>query len=274
MMVQTTSSPAFWIALAAEQRFNDLDYISASIWDERDWDPDLQLLMCTVIDLSRPIVGALFLDIGANMGFFTLLAAASGWTTIAVEALPANAQLLSHSLRFNGLSSRVTLHNRVVGEPGASAHLCVCRPPGNPSNGILVPLAAKRDHPFCRDAPEDCEAAARGATLDELVPEGVPVALMKLDVEGYELPALRGASRLLSRQRPCGVVAELNPLLMRRNGYTVEVRVCACLCSRRAWLGGWVRACVRVVRERKWGREEKSTWRGRLLPADAMIGPL
>ena len=226
MMVQTATTPSFWIALAAEQRFSHLDYISRHIWDDRDWDKELQLLMREVIDLSRPIGGALFLDIGANMGFFTLLAAASGWTTIAVEALPANVQLLHHSLSVNGLSARVTLHNRAVGEPGASAHLCVCRPPGNPSNGILVPQAAKRDHPFCGDSPEDCEAAVRGATLDELVPEGAPVALMKLDVEGFELPALRGAGRLLSRQRPCGVAAELNPLLMRRNGYNVEVCVC------------------------------------------------
>ena len=45
MMVQTTTTPAFWIALAAEQRFSDLDYISRSIWDDRDWDTELQLLM-------------------------------------------------------------------------------------------------------------------------------------------------------------------------------------------------------------------------------------
>lgn len=226
MMVQTTTIPAFWIALAAEQRFSDLDYISRSIWDDRDWDTELQLLMRSAFDLSRPRRGVLFLDVGANMGFFTLLAAASGWTAIAVEALPANAHLLRHSLRVNGFSSRVTVHNRAVGEPGPAGPLCVCRPPGNPSNGILVPLAARRGHPFCGDDPEDCEAAARGATLDELVPAGAPVGLMKLDVEGFELPALRGAGRVLSRQRPCGIAVELNPLLMRRNGYTVQVCVC------------------------------------------------
>lgn len=144
------------------------------IWDDRDWDSELQLLLQAVIDPSRPKEGALFLDVGANMGFFTLLAAASGWTAIAVEALPANAQLLDHSLRVNGLSSRATVHNRIVGAPGAAARLCVCRPPGNPSNGILVPPASRRGHPFCGDAPEEeCEAAAAGrATLDELRPRG------------------------------------------------------------------------------------------------------
>jgi hypothetical protein len=60
--------------------------------------------------------------------------------------------------------------------------------------------------------------------LDEFLPTvGVQpeqVDLVKIDVEGYELPALRGAQRLL-RGRPV-IVAEFAPKYMRRAGIDPE----------------------------------------------------
>lgn len=39
-------------------------------------------------------------------------------------------------------------------------------------------------------------------TLDSIVPEGRPVSILHLDVEGFEMPALRGATRILTESAP------------------------------------------------------------------------
>ena len=52
---------------------------------------------------------ALFVDVGANLGFFSVYAAVRGARVVAFEPLLANAALLNASLCLNGLEGHVTL---------------------------------------------------------------------------------------------------------------------------------------------------------------------
>jgi hypothetical protein len=52
---------------------------------------------------------------------------------------------------------------------------------------------------------------------DELLDHEPRVDLIKIDIEGYELPALRGLERTLGRCRPM-VLCEFNPLCLRAQG--------------------------------------------------------
>ena len=55
---------------------------------------------------------------------------------------------------------------------------------------------------YDRPGERDERITVERARLDDVVPAGTPVALVKIDVEGGELGVLRGARRLLAEQRP------------------------------------------------------------------------
>ena len=57
--------------------------------------------------------------------------------------------------------------------------------------------------------------------IDEVVPEPAPVSLIKLDVEGAELSALRGCDRILTQHRPT-IVCEINPWFLEGLGLHVS----------------------------------------------------
>jgi len=170
----------------------------------------------------------IFVDIGANVGILTRVVLAAGRDVIAVEALPDNARLLHCSAYMNRWSNTLTVYNVPLTEPGVHDTYCVCRPLGNPSDGILVPrekVLSETDplratHPLlCGTSdsqPEKnhCAEELVAITLDELKIKR-PIAIMKLDVEGMECVALKGAASTLKTSRPCTILAEFNPGLQK-----------------------------------------------------------
>lgn len=54
------------------------------------------------------------------------------------------------------------------------------------------------------------EVSVKTARLDNIVPEGIPISIIKIDVEGAELQVLRGAEGVLRRNQPV-VIFELEP---------------------------------------------------------------
>eukprot|EP01065_Artemidia_motanka_P016020 TRINITY_DN19747_c0_g1_i1.p1 TRINITY_DN19747_c0_g1~~TRINITY_DN19747_c0_g1_i1.p1 ORF type:complete len:558 (+),score=147.59 TRINITY_DN19747_c0_g1_i1:52-1725(+) len=145
----------------------------------------------------------LFLDVGMNLGVFSLLAAtAAPWLDVwAFEPQPSCAQLVRCSAEAGGLSERVTVHNAYAGSGAESV------PP--------VPLRGC-DPEFTQGNRAD---AATGATA--VVPQvdiagmaaGRRIAGIKVDVEGAELGVLTQLMPLLRdpRTAPVFVMAELSP---------------------------------------------------------------
>ena len=144
-------------------------------------------------------------QIGANLGYFSLLFASHGWKVVSVEPMRRNRDALSASLCLNP-SLNVSLYSRALVSP-AKRHLkCTARSfPRNQGNGVLScgenlqcprPIPdASRHHP--------CEPVTV-TTLDELLAEvGVAVVdVVKIDVEGSECDVLDGGQTLLGRLRP------------------------------------------------------------------------
>jgi FkbM family methyltransferase len=141
--------------------------------------------------LLRP--GDVVWDIGAHIGFFSLLAARQVGREGVVHALepsPANRDRLEATLRLNG-ETRVHVHALAVsGERGAR------RLYGENSTASFIP----RD-----ESPINVD----GRTLDDLLDELDTPDFVKLDVEEAELDCLRGARELLTSVRPI-LVMELH----------------------------------------------------------------
>jgi FkbM family methyltransferase len=133
--------------------------------------------------------GMTFLDIGAHVGYFTLLAArhvGPRGLVVAFEPEPRNFELLLANVWRNGLSNVFCLPYAVGASTGfAELHLS----PDNTGDNRVFPSA---------EEPRET-ATVRSAALDGLYWLRPPVDVIKVDVQGAEEAAIRGMERLLAR---------------------------------------------------------------------------
>jgi FkbM family methyltransferase len=138
--------------------------------------------------------GDTFLEVGANIGVFTVAASqrvGPQGRVIAIEASPRIVCYLEANVRANRLGNVVLIQCAVqdVDSPGVDFFDAPA------SHFGMGALAAQFGSPAQRVA---------GRRLDSLRAEwgGGRVALLKVDVEGFEAAVFRGAGELLSRDRP------------------------------------------------------------------------
>jgi FkbM family methyltransferase len=156
-----------------------------------------------VLPLLGP--GDLFVDVGANFGFWALAAAHRGCRVIAVEPVPATRALLAANAARNGLSDRVQIFAGAVSDSVGS--LSVAVPGGESGQASVHPDAAAELEGFTVEA----------TTLDNLLGKQ-RVRFLKIDVEGHEPAVLRGATRALRSGQIEFVLLELATAVMDRSG--------------------------------------------------------
>jgi FkbM family methyltransferase len=156
--------------------------VSANLWfDAHDLTGD----ECFLASFLRP--GQIVVDVGANVGtisIFSALQVGESGRVYALEAHPATARYLRANVRLNGLNPIVQVINCAVGD----------------AVGELSFSDIRSDDQNC--VANDSKAGIRVEvnTLDSLIQEK-SIDLLKIDVEGYELMVLRGATDVLSRTR-------------------------------------------------------------------------
>jgi FkbM family methyltransferase len=162
---------------------------------------------------ARP--GAMVLDIGANIGYYTVQAATlvgPHGRVFAFEPQPSMRQELAANLALNQLSN-VTVIPYALSDRAETVRFCVPTA-GNESMGSL------HSNPRFE---ADCEIEVETRCLDDVLKSvDCPlVDLVKLDAEGAELPIVKGAARLFSGpSKPC-VVFEANEENCAPFGYRV-----------------------------------------------------
>ena len=170
-----------------------------------------------IADRLKP--GDTFVDVGANSGFFTLLASirvgAAGkvWS---FEPVPSMRGRLQTNLTLNGMSN-VAVHDVAVSNASGE---CVFHEGPSGHKGVSSLRAL------------DNEAKSFTVTtrpLDEIIPETSPVKLIKIDVEGAEQLVVEGMRRLVMRQRP-DIVVEVTDQYLAAFGHRAET-LCRSLCD-------------------------------------------
>jgi FkbM family methyltransferase len=169
------------------------------------------------------------IDGGANIGLFTLLAAAEVGRlgrVIACEPSPTTMRLLRGNVDRNGFDWVDLREVALSSEPGRS-RLRVF----TPGSGFSSFAPA--------DTSRGVEVEVEVATLDDVASDVLErLRLVKLDVEGAELRALRGATRVLQWARPDFIV-ELEPEHLERQGGSIrEVQE---LFDDAGYVGYWIR---------------------------------
>lgn len=130
--------------------------------------------------------GDLVVDAGANIGNHSIFfAKCVGCRVIAFEPVISTFSLLRKNIVLNDVESLVDARNVGLGSHGGKARIASFDPANIGGTSLSI------------EAEGDIEIA----TLDELIPED-RVALLKVDVEGMDLDVLKGAQKLLRRDRP------------------------------------------------------------------------
>jgi FkbM family methyltransferase len=157
-------------------------------------------------DYIKPLLrpGSTFVDVGANVGYFTLLASTLGARVVAYEPTPSVFARLRENVDLNGFQQAQLVNAAVMDKPGTlSLHLSGEDPEANSLFG---------------DGPQSVRVPA--VSLDEdLAARGIEhVDLLKIDAEGAEAFVLDGATRLLSSPNPPAILVEVNAFTLRSAG--------------------------------------------------------
>jgi FkbM family methyltransferase len=171
-----------------------------------EYEPELIRLLPALIE-----PGGTVLDVGANIGYFTMNMAAlagKGGHVVAFEPVRELAELIGRSVAENGLQASVTVENAAVGDAAGQARILYVHQARNQGASHLVAGGAS-----------DCATShevrqVRMLALDEYAFAG-RVGFIKIDVEGAEPLCMKGARRLLRKDRPV-ILTEVHPGQLRK----------------------------------------------------------
>jgi FkbM family methyltransferase len=216
-IMQSNFSSSKWVATDVLDRFVmwiDLHdrYVSHGCLNN-DWEPEE-----TAFFTSRLRSGDVVLDIGANLGWFTLVAAkhiGPAGQIHAFEPRPETAKMLKRTIADNNLRSVVRVWEYALSNKAEELYLTWENNTDNPGGSFL-------------SGPQGSEARRTGhdatrviaCRLDDILPDVAP-DIIKIDVEGAEPMALAGAKEALARKRPT-ILSELFPAQLQQvSGKTV-----------------------------------------------------
>lgn len=138
----------------------------------------------------------LFVDIGANVGSYTVLAgAAIGARCLSVEPLPATYDHLLDNIYLNRIQDRVTALNIGLGREEGTLRF---------SSGLDT-----MNHVLAEDESGLPATEVPVRRLDAIIGDAEP-AVLKIDVEGFETEVILGAEATLARPSLLAVIMELN----------------------------------------------------------------
>jgi FkbM family methyltransferase len=186
MLVQTLHGVKFLIDPADR-------IMAAQMVVYRQWEPELSSFFRHLVTPASVVV-----DVGANFGYFTclsgaLIGAGGSGRVIAIEPNPAMVELIHANGEINWSMAPIEIIEAAAGAEAGSAVLNVH--PQRAANASLTPGEGEA-------------VEVRLVRIDDIVPDGLAVDLMKIDVEGHEAGVLLGARRTIGASPEITLVVE------------------------------------------------------------------
>lgn len=138
------------------------------------------------------------IDVGGNIGLYSIIAGLNGAVVDAFEPVPENQKYLSKNVIANDLTGKVTLHKKAVGAKKEKAQIY---------------LSAKNigTHSLSSHAVSALNSISVDViTLDDYFRDAKDIDLLKVDVEGYDGFVVEGGRKLIQKFKPT-IFIELVP---------------------------------------------------------------
>ncbi|KAG2493458.1 hypothetical protein HYH03_008275 [Edaphochlamys debaryana] len=159
----------------------------------------------------RPDGGrSLVVDVGANFGWFSLIAARLGCRVIAFEPVPLFRSFFTFSVHLNGLEGLIDIRPRVVSHEGSKTMKMVV-----PGAGIWGTAGIDGLNVDTRAGAAREEIEVPSVRLEDEIKEDV--LMMKVDVEGWEWSVIAGAAGLLGNYTVENILMEYSPGVAERH---------------------------------------------------------
>jgi len=177
------------------------DLIQTYIWMFNEWEPDLTRFIA-----GRLREGDVFVDVGANIGYYTLLAAqcvGPAGRVVAVEASPPVFADLQRHVDHNGVGDRVRAENKAAAAETGTLSIF---------SGPVHNVGASTT--LGKHGAESVESIVEAQPLWNMLGEGEvgSIRLIKIDVEGAEPDVVAGMIDLIPRlPADAEIILELSP---------------------------------------------------------------
>lgn len=162
----------------------------------------------TILDIESEVENdTVFYDLGASIGLYTCLLGSCGSVrkVISFEPAPKVADELRHNIELNDVDADV-FQNPITNTNEETEYILTERVAGGSLNASSTRTVTRKSR-----------------TLDSVIKgkEIAPPDILKLDIEGAELNALRGMSAILSKYKPL-LYIEVHPVALADRGQTEE----------------------------------------------------
>ncbi|MBL4687128.1 MAG: FkbM family methyltransferase [Nannocystaceae bacterium] len=178
--------------------------LSAALWATGTWEQHQ-----TEFILERLAPGDTFLDVGANLGYYTVLAAKKVGPTgrvFAFEPDPESFALLQRNVKRNGL------HNVVLENKAAGAELGTLR--------LFLSSANRGDHRVYDPGGGRTSIEVEVIVLDDYFAKaGGPVHVAKIDTRGAECAIVDGMNTMLAEHQELALAVAYYPQFVTAMGY-------------------------------------------------------
>lgn len=166
-----------------------LDWIGSHLMLWKNYEAELSAI---ILKFVKP--GSVFLDIGANVGYFTLLAAKTvgiSGHVYSIEPSPVIRKELIRNLQLNNYENRISIYD--IAAWNKTDDLIFNQ---GPLHHQGISSFRKLDEPLC-------QFKAHAMPLEQVVPyKDKKINFIKLDIEGAEYQALIGMKDIISECRP------------------------------------------------------------------------
>lgn len=164
--------------------------------------------LSTKIVVREIKMGNVVVDIGAHIGYYTLLFArlvGDRGKVYAFEPEPSNFNLLKQNIEINGYKNVALIQKAVSNENGITRLYL-----SEINTGAATIIGTENDSQYIE---------IETTTLDDfLMNSEEEIDFIKIDIEGAESRAIEGMTSLLSRCEDLNIITEFNPILIEKSG--------------------------------------------------------
>jgi FkbM family methyltransferase len=153
--------------------------------------------------------GMVIVDIGAHIGYYTLLAASltgEEGKVFAFEPEPSNYAFLVKNIEANGYNNVIPVKKAVADRAGRRK--------------LFLDKRESGEHSLVADKGKRRVILVDSVTLDDFFDKDYTFDVIKMDIEGAEMAALLGMSKVIARSPKMVIFTEFCPRFLERAGFS------------------------------------------------------